>query len=423
MFDHPDQGQSSSQWLLKLRQGTEPAMDFSISFCILAAYSGWNNEVLITVFSVFTELTCRDTDLDLDELITLGIRLDQHLRGKAHPIALASKWPARLEGSSEAHQPSVPGRASPRQMSPEPMQLGASGLPEQERRRQMRGKLCLYWEEKGHFFAECPTLWKKDRVAHYASTIHCMEVLFYVTNSPVSLSVLIYSGLVGNFMSSSLLHSLSIPVEKIASLVSVNILDGHLISNAPVTLITSLLRIAFPQPTHSETFQFYVLPQVRTDMVLGLPWLCKHNPVVDWQSAQMVSWSERCSMAGHTSPIPLRSRSVESPNAHLPVHGDCAIDLLPGSTPPRAHVYSLSLTETRAMEKFMAKALKQGLISRLTSPAAAEFLFIEKKDGGFRPCIDYRRLNKVTEKYLHLLLLILAAFTNSVYQAGSPERI
>lgn len=50
VFDHPDQGQSSSQQLLKLRQGNESAADYSIHFRILAADSGWNNEALIIVF-------------------------------------------------------------------------------------------------------------------------------------------------------------------------------------------------------------------------------------------------------------------------------------------------------------------------------------------------------------------------------------
>lgn len=39
----------------------------------------------------------------------------------------------------------------------------------------------------------------------------------------------------------------------------------------------------------------------------------------------------------------------------------------------------------------------------------AGFFFIEKKDGGLRPCIDYRSLNKITVKYPYPLPLVLAA--------------
>ncbi|KAK3545292.1 hypothetical protein QTP70_003325 [Hemibagrus guttatus] len=43
------------------------------------------------------------------------------------------------------------------------------------------------------------------------------------------------------------------------------------------------------------------------------------------------------------------------------------------------------------------------------SPAAAGFFFVEKKDGGLRPCIDYRGLNAITVRYPYPLPLVLAA--------------
>ncbi|KAK3570234.1 hypothetical protein QTP86_017146 [Hemibagrus guttatus] len=43
------------------------------------------------------------------------------------------------------------------------------------------------------------------------------------------------------------------------------------------------------------------------------------------------------------------------------------------------------------------------------SPAAAGFFFVGKKDGGLRPCIDYRGLNAVTDRYPYLLPLVPAA--------------
>ncbi|KAK3516148.1 hypothetical protein QTP70_005401 [Hemibagrus guttatus] len=46
--------------------------------------------------------------------------------------------------------------------------------------------------------------------------------------------------------------------------------------------------------------------------------------------------------------------------------------------------------ETQAMEDYIEEALSSGFIRPSTSPAAAGFFFMEKKDGGLRPCIDYR---------------------------------
>ncbi|KAI2652624.1 Transposon Tf2-9 polyprotein [Labeo rohita] len=45
------------------------------------------------------------------------------------------------------------------------------------------------------------------------------------------------------------------------------------------------------------------------------------------------------------------------------------------------------------MQEYIAEALKQGFIQPSTSPAASNLFFMGKKDGGLRPCIDYRQLN------------------------------
>ncbi len=42
------------------------------------------------------------------------------------------------------------------------------------------------------------------------------------------------------------------------------------------------------------------------------------------------------------------------------------------------------------MEEYIKEALQQGFIRPSTSPAASSFFFVAKKDGGLRPCIDYR---------------------------------
>ena len=42
------------------------------------------------------------------------------------------------------------------------------------------------------------------------------------------------------------------------------------------------------------------------------------------------------------------------------------------------------------------KLLKQGVIRPSNSPWASPLCLVRKKDGSVRPCVDYRRLNKVT---------------------------
>ncbi len=61
------------------------------------------------------------------------------------------------------------------------------------------------------------------------------------------------------------------------------------------------------------------------------------------------------------------------------------------------------------MEEYVKEALNQGFIRPSTSPAASSFFFVAKKDGGLRPCIDYRVLNDQTVKFAYPLPLVPAA--------------
>ena len=59
-------------------------------------------------------------------------------------------------------------------------------------------------------------------------------------------------------------------------------------------------------------------------------------------------------------------------------------------------MYPLSQEETAAMETYVSESLGQGYIQPSISPVSSSFFFVKKKDGGLRPCIDYRGLNKIT---------------------------
>ena len=76
---------------------------------------------------------------------------------------------------------------------------------------------------------------------------------------------------------------------------------------------------------------------------------------------------------------------------------------------PRSHVYPLSQEEKVAMETYIPEALGQGYIRPSMSPVSSSFLFVKKKDGGLRPCIDYRGLNSITVGFSYPLPLIATA--------------
>lgn len=85
---------------------------------------------------------------------------------------------------------------------------------------------------------------------------------------------------------------------------------------------------------------------------------------------------------------------------HLPPHRpvDHKIELVQGSTPPAKRLYPLSLAEMEELKKQLQELLDQGFIRPSVSPYGAPVLFVKKKEGDMRMCVDYRALNKNTIK-------------------------
>ncbi len=61
------------------------------------------------------------------------------------------------------------------------------------------------------------------------------------------------------------------------------------------------------------------------------------------------------------------------------------------------------------MKRYIEEELAKGFIRPSTSPTSAGFFFVKKRDGGLRPCIDYRGLNDNTIKFRYPLHLVPAA--------------
>ncbi len=243
---------------------------------------------------------------------------------------------------------------------------------------------------------------------------------------------LIDSGAEGNFLDSDLAHRLKLPVIALSQPIAVHALNGLSLpssthSMGPVRLITS--------GNHIETIHFLLTDTPVTPVVLGHPWLVLHNPHFNWSQNSILSWSEGCHAACLLSACPSVSCSLfqdehmdlsnvpseycdlkgvfsKSRAASLPPHRpyDCAIDLLPGMSPPKGKLYSLSAPEREAMEKYISDSLAAKIIRPSSSPAGAGFYFVKKKDGSLRPCIDYRGLNNITVKNTYPLPLMSSAF-------------
>jgi len=92
----------------------------------------------------------------------------------------------------------------------------------------------------------------------------------------------------------------------------------------------------------------------------------------------------------------------------LPPHHpyDLKINLEEGAQPLVGPIYSLSALEQEALKKFIEENLNTGFIRPTSSPYGAPVLFVKKKDGSLRLCVDFCGLNHISKKDRYPLPLI-----------------
>ncbi|KAK3547073.1 hypothetical protein QTP86_009905 [Hemibagrus guttatus] len=253
--------------------------------------------------------------------------------------------------------------------------------------------------------------------------------------SRFSSAPLIDSGAAVNLIDRALVERLGIPTFPCLPPLRITAIDSRPIGEGYLKRQMELLnsRVGL---FHHERLAFYITSSPANPMILGFPWLRRIDPQISWRSGELVRWSPACKEKCLRDQVPRPCRTScmrelpltipghppleyaefwevfsEERAAQLPAHQpwDCAIDLLPNASPPRGWVYPLLLPESKAMEEYIETALAAGHIQPSTSPAAAGFFFVGKKDGGLRPCIDYWGLNAITVPYPYPLPLVPAA--------------
>ncbi len=316
-----------------------------------------------------------------------------------------------------------------------------------ERSRRLTQGLCLYCGSAGHQLRTCPIRPPRPAVSTIqitpdVSNMPLVDALLRYQDQSYSVRILMDSGAAGNFISSQTLAGFKIPRCKNDTTYQITTVQGK-------PLGRGLVRSHTPEVSlhigcfHEERISLLVLKEAVVDVVLGRPWLAKHQPTIDWRSGEILKWDGGCKQrclrnlpvpVSNNASLSICSTTIESPETcqvshvpskyqsfkdvfskeaatHLPPHRpwDCCIDLLHGAKLPRGHIYPLSIPERTAMEEYIKEALNQGFIHPSTSPAASSFFFVAKKDGGLRPCIDYRVLNDQTVKFAYPLPLVPAA--------------
>ncbi|KAL0187127.1 hypothetical protein M9458_018797, partial [Cirrhinus mrigala] len=432
VFDHPSRGKNAGEQLLALSQGSSTATEFALNFRTLAAQTTWVEDTLKLLFrrglntDLQTELACRDEGRSLEEFIELAVHIDNVIR---------SHRPSQF---NMLNLPSI----SPTNTHSEPMQLGFTRLTPEERERRIQLHLCPYCGKTGHLRASCPTRPSASSlktvspgIQHYYSA-SCIKVPVQLTinQEPVTVNALTDSGAAGNFLSCDFAEKHHLTLTPSNSHLAVEALDGRPLGEGRVTALTEGLKMQVG-PEHSETLKFYVISSPNHPLILGLPWLRQHDPYISWRGNEIRQWGPDCyhqcipassripvnTITCNDSPIEAAGLPAEyhdlieafskSKATQLPPHrpSDCAIELLPGTAPPRGRIFPLSQPESEAMKNYIEEELSKGFIRPSTSPAAAGFFFVKKKDGTLRPCIDYRGLNDITVKFRYPLPLVPAA--------------
>jgi hypothetical protein len=175
-----------------------------------------------------------------------------------------------------------------------------------------------------------------------------------------------------------------------------------------------------------------VLESKSIDVILGMDWLSKHNVLINCveksvklttpEGKEMEFVAEpvvttkgvyNCSKvnqldASQGSEVPVVNEfphvfPKESPGMPPDQDIEFVIELKPGTTPIYKTPYRMATPELAELKEHIKELLEKGFICPNSSPWRAPVIFVLKKDGTQRLCMDYHALNEVTVKNRYLL--------------------
>lgn len=233
-----------------------------------------------------------------------------------------------------------------------------------------------------------------------------------------SVSVLFDSGASHSFISQSCCGRLKLPVRCLPC-------DMHV--STPMGETSMLTYVCESCPIIIKSCQYMVdlvcLPMDHVDVILGMDWLFENSCMLDC-SEGMVACSSATPEVGMNADSKRRVvllgnlevdrtfklQDIEVVREYQDVFPEeitrlppereveFSIDLVPGTGPISIPPYRMASPELKELKTQIDDLLSRGFIRPSASPWGAPVLFVKKKDGSFRMCIDYRKLNKVTIK-------------------------
>jgi hypothetical protein len=249
------------------------------------------------------------------------------------------------------------------------------------------------------------------------------------------LRAMIDSGATGNFIAEEAVQKAGIRLQTKAYPYQLQLVDGTTAGEDDGMIRKETKPERMRIDGHEELIQLDVVPLGHHLIILGMPWLRKHNPRIDWyekemfldqcdcgpkttfESARLYTHGEELN-ANETTDVGYQAQDPslkqipgeykefskifeEKPQDEaLPEHNpwDHEMKLEEGKEPPFSPIYSMSADDLGTLKEYIEKNLRKGYIRESTSPAGSPVLFVPKKDGTRRLCVDYRKLNAITIK-------------------------
>ncbi|GJW33445.1 putative nucleotidyltransferase, ribonuclease H, partial [Tanacetum coccineum] len=235
---------------------------------------------------------------------------------------------------------------------------------------------------------------------------------------------------------------------QLASLTS-SVLDPPMSITTPMQTSVTITTIYpnFPITIEDNICVTQLLPMTihDFDIILGIDWLSEHQAIIDCQSkrisfgnhknpkfvyqgapvsglVKVISAMEARKLIchgcdGYLAAIQDTSKEASSledqpimnefpeelPGLPPEREVEFTIELVPGSEPISKAPYRMAPLELQELKEQLQELIDRGFIRPSVSPWGAPVLFVNKKDGSMRLCIDYRELNRVTIRNLYPL--------------------
>ncbi|GJT73291.1 putative reverse transcriptase domain-containing protein [Tanacetum coccineum] len=291
----------------------------------------------------------------------------------------------------------------------------------------LQNATCYGCGEKGHLKNKCPKAGNQHNEGARARAYVVVEnpqqnpnviTDTFLLNDHYAY-ILFNSGAEKSFVSSAFTPFIDIAPTALNTSYEVELADGKVVSTNTILRSCTLVLL-------NHVFKIDLLPTRlgSFDVIIGMDWLSYHRAVIDcYEKIVCISLpnGEILEVQGERPEIdPGSLACIKADERKLddirvvrdfpevfpddlsglpPVREiEFRIDLIPGASPVVKSPYRLAPSEMLELSNQLKELQEKGFIRPSHSPWGAPVLFVKKKDGAMRMCIDYRELNKLTIK-------------------------